>query len=185
MNRVSATGLVLVTLIATLLGACKPSEKSYREAYETAVSKRKAAESEYLDSTVQASLQQLGRPEVYAVGSDTLRCHADVVTVATGKELPGGSLRPFYVVAGSFKQVFNAKELLKRLQAHGHLTATVLLSRDRRYLTAVPCGATATGALDTLRSISWDTGLGLRAPYPWVLRATNSREKHENEQKVQ
>lgn len=168
-------GIVAVAVLA----GCKPSEKSYREAYETAMSGRRAAESEYLDSVTQTRMQVMGRPQVYPVGPDSLSCHADVATVARGEGLPEGELGPLYVIAGTFKQVFNAKELLKRTQASGFISGIVLTSRDRRYLVAIPAGTSPAAALDTLHRVQATPALGLRQPYPWVLRVTNSRLKME------
>lgn len=177
MKRQRVAFFAVTALAIGMLWGCKPSEKTYREAYETAVSGRQAAESEYLDSVTRSRMQQMGRPEVYPVGSDTLRCHADVMTIAKGDGLPTAQLGPLYVVAGAFKQVFNAKELLKRARDCGFPGAIVLQSRDRRYLTALPAGTSAASALDTLRKAEASDGLGLRAPYPWVLHVTNSSEK--------
>lgn len=174
-KRKSLTPWLAGIAALAMLAGCKPSEKTYREAYETAVSGRKAAESEYLDSATQARMQVMGRPQAFPVGPDMLLCHADVVSVAQGAGLPEAVLGPLYVITGAFKQVFNAKELLKRTQASGFTSGIVLTSRDRRYLVAIPAGTSPAAALDTLHHVQATPALGLRAPYPWVLRVTNSR----------
>lgn len=48
-------------LAAALFVGCKPSEKHYREAYETTIKARHAGEDEYLDSVARAGMQTGGR----------------------------------------------------------------------------------------------------------------------------
>lgn len=162
--------MLAVLLAITALGGCKPSEKSYREAYETAVSGRRDAEREYLDSTALARLNRVGRPQRYAVGSDTLEAMAEVVSLARGIEQPGATLSRFGVVTGSFRQIFNAKEMLARLQGLGYSRAAVVQTSEKRYLVTAEWEDSASTALEALRRVGKDTRLGLKTPYPWVIR---------------
>lgn len=166
-------------LIASMFG-CKPSEKNYREAYERTMSARRAAQTEYLDSMTLAKMQRTGRPARIPVrDSDTLEVSSGYAVIAKDVDQPDAKLCHFEIVTGSFRQVFNAKEMVTRLQRAGFEDAIVFntTDKDKHYLVAV-CGTdSAASALESFRKVSANDALGLRKPYPFVFQVMNSYRK--------
>lgn len=160
--------------VALLLGvaSCKPSEKSYREAYERTIDARRGAESEYLDSAALAAMQMQGRPQTLIVGADTL--HYRVVRVSPARDA-GSDAAPgrFCVVTGRFRQIFNAKEMRQRLIAAGYDGALIVRSAEPAYYVAAISVETPEEALSGLRKVADDARLGVKSPFPWVLTPAN------------
>lgn len=74
-----------LTLALAMFAGCKPSEKHYREVYETTVNARHAGEDEYLDSVARAAMQTGGRPVIAHIGDSVLQYRVEWIRPADGE----------------------------------------------------------------------------------------------------
>lgn len=162
--------------IAGLYG-CKPSEKHYREAYETTVKARHAGEDEYLDSLTKVSMKTGGRPAIMHVGDQTLEYRVEWIRPATDsknadklQQTTAGPAKPYCIMVGQFKQRFNANEMRQRLQNEGYTHAMVFRNSEPRYFVAADTVSSPEAALQMLDSVKKDSRLILKPPFPSVMQ---------------
>lgn len=161
--------VILLALMAAL-SACKPSEKNYRQAYERTLEGR--GEGDYLDSTIYNKFRAQGRPAFVTVGSDTLHYRIERIGYTKGEGATPATAARYQLVVGQFKQIFNAREMRKRMIEGGYKNAFIIQTGEPLYYVAAlsePNAADALKALDTLRT---RRDLGVREPFPWVLVPT-------------
>ncbi len=176
-----------ISLAASISTGCKPSEKHYREAYETTIKARHTGEDEYLDSVARAAMQTGGRPVVTHIGDSTLQYRIEWIRPAVDKTSasaaqpkttpthatpgrPSPSAKPYCIIVGQFKQRFNAREMCTRLQGYGYAHAMVFQSSEPRYFVAADTVSSPEAALRQLDSIKADKRLLLKAPFPTVIQ---------------
>lgn len=175
-----------LTLALAMFAGCKPSEKHYREVYETTVNARHAGEDEYLDSVARAAMQTGGRPVIAHIGDSVLQYRVEWIRPADGESgrpvkhntspavsTPGRntpSPKPYCIIVGQFKQRFNAREMCRRLQGYGYTDAMVFQSSEPRYFVAADTLSTPAEALHTLDSVKSDQRLQLKPPFPTVIQ---------------
>ncbi len=165
-------------LAAALFVGCKPSEKHYREAYETTIKARHAGEDEYLDSVARAGMQTGGRPAIIHVGDSTLQYRVEWIRPVsegntTTQAVSGATAKPqkpFCIVVGQFKQRFNAREMCRRLQSYGYADAMIFQSSEPRYFVAADTIGSPLRTLQMLDSVKSDTRLRLKTPFPAVIQ---------------
>lgn len=171
-----------VAIATAMIYGCKPSEKHYREAYETTIKARHAGEEEYLDSVARSSMLTGGHPASIHVGDTTLSYRVEWIRpVATTKAsspspsttTPGRiapSAKPYCIIVGQFKQRFNAREMCQRLRDYGYADAMLFQTTEPRYLVAADTLFSPEAALHKLDSVTHDTRLTLKPPFPTVIQ---------------
>lgn len=165
--------IIAVVAVAALLAACKPSESNYRKSYEAVLAKRQAdreADAE-LDSLV--AYRQLGSTDRFVnipVGADTLRARVLVVKPTADEAGVTPPMERFCVVAGMFRQLFNARALAGRLQSIGYADAFVVNTSAPDYYVVAATSSSAISALEDLRQVQHDERVPLQQGYPWVLQ---------------
>lgn len=162
---------ILVALLAGVLAftACKSNEANYRRAYERAIATR--SNEGTIDSLVAGTFYtESGRPRVYNLGNgDTLYTRVEYVTLTKDAGNPeGATLSRYNVVAGQFRQIFNAKSLKRRLEQLGY-PALVVHNQTPHYYVVASSSSMAIDALEDLRHVAADDSLRLLSPCPFVL----------------
>lgn len=171
LSRHIAGAAFAVALVA--FASCKPSQQAYTDAYRSTIAAREAAYS--ADSATYTRIHPRLSMRLEAVGADTVR----VAAAALGVTRDGGgipeSLKAYSVVAGDFRQVFNARQMRERLAAGAYPAAFVAQSGEPRYYVVTSSHATLDEAAAALRAMSQDTALRLRAPLPFILQRVPRR----------
>lgn len=158
-----------VLLAAVAAGGCKTSEANYRAAYERAVANRDSRTA--LDSTIYGSQRHSLDTRVLTLGDSTF----DVRTQRVSVTEDGGGLReylkPYNVVVGQFKQLFNAQSMRNRLAYSGYPRAFIVQTAEPYYyivLSSHDTDTEAAHAISELRAVS-DFPVVMRSPLPYIL----------------
>lgn len=124
--------IIAVILTALTFGGCKTTEKNYRQAYERAVN---AADSTRLDfdQTIYGRYRRQMKARPMVVAGDTLDIRYQ--QIALTKECGGlrENIRAYNLVAGEFKQLFNARSMCERLRTMGYPGAFVVNTAEPYY----------------------------------------------------
>ncbi len=170
----SKSRIIIALMLAMALVACKTNERNYREAYEKVMEKRQAEQAE-LDSLVgDHALFDNTNARYYVVGDDTLTVRREHVRQDSIPGRPMVRLQRFNVVVGKFRQLFNAKSLVSRVEPAGY-TALVAHNSVPEYYVLVGSCDTPEAALDSLRRVQADTTLHPLPPCPYVLQPAHLR----------
>lgn len=161
------TKIILFAMLTLIVvTGCKTTEANYRAAYETA---KERADAGGLDSTVYALMRREARPGMLKVGNDTLPLTTQYVksTAIDGEDKP---LDRYNIVVAQFKQLFNAKSMVRRLKGAGYADASIAETREPLYYVIASSHGDAASALRGLEAIKSQPPLPLRDPFPWVLQ---------------
>ena len=184
MNTGTKTIMQAAAATAILLSAataCKTTEANYRSAYEKVVAGRDSTDSMPLDSTIYGSMRRMhagNSREITTPGGYTTEVMSQFVKVTEGGGGIPEYLKPYCVVAGQFKQKFNAVSLRDRLVDLGFPSAFVVETPEPFYYIVSGSYAgeqEAAEALDALRKKA--PASVLRSPAPFILRAAVPRRK--------
>lgn len=159
--------LILTLTLVALLSACKPSEKHYRAAYEAAKAKEQATP---LEETIYANIRKEARHQNVVIGNDTLPMTTQYVSFTTEA---GGNVADFHrynIVVAQFKQVFNAKAMMKRAVEAGYQNAFVVQTREPLYFVVARSVTTPAEARAALDSVRTEQKIPMKEPAPWILR---------------
>ena len=115
--------LLIILIFAGIMISCRTSEANYRAAYDKAVAARDAEDGK---ETIYGGEQRRLNQNFIISGNDTIPVNVKMVSVETEKGAPVPTLHKFMVVAGQFKQKFNAMSLCKRLVEAGYADAAVV-----------------------------------------------------------
>lgn len=160
--------LTAAVIAITSVTACKPSEQHYRTAYESAVAKRDAGN---IDQTIYNRFREMARTNAIALGNgDTLAVQTEFIGYPENGGASRETTQRYNIVVGQFKQIFNAREMRKRLMTIGYENPFILQTREPIYYVVTATCPTATEALQQLRRVEADTAMCLRAPMPFVLQ---------------
>ncbi|MCM1518916.1 MAG: SPOR domain-containing protein [Pseudoflavonifractor sp.] len=156
---------IFCALVAALaVTGCKTNEKNYRAAYEMARQNERAG----IDSTIYEKIRREARPSTLDVDGRTL----PVLTVAV-RLTPGDDavkrLYPYCVAVAQFKQLFNARAMVKRLRDNGYV-AFLVENREPLYYVIAGGAYAPDEAISVFDRISSDGSVVLREPYPFILR---------------
>ncbi len=163
--KITAAALVILAL-ASLWG-CKPSEKNYRIAYETAMAAREDTDS---TETVYTRIRRQMKTGTAVVGGDTIAVNTQFVAVTPDGGGIKESLKRFCVAVGQFKQVFTAKNMRERLVDNGYPGAFVVQTREPYYFVIAGASPSLAEAAALLDRVSADTTFTLRPPLPFILQ---------------
>ncbi len=146
--------------------SCKPSQQAYADAYHSTIAAREAAYE--ADSAAYTRMHPQIPLRRVAVGTDTVSVATIRVAVTANAGGIRESLKPYSVVVGDFRQVFNARQMRERI-VDAHPAAFVVQSAAPRYYVIASSHATLPEAAAALQALSADTTLHLRAPLPFIL----------------
>lgn len=160
--------LLPLILAALALGACKTTEDNYKAAYEAAVAQQRDVAD--LDSTIYGRVRNQARMSVLKAGADSLPLRTEYVGYTDDGGATRENLKRYNVVAGQFKQVFNARQMRERLQAAGYPDAMIVHTREPLYYVITATVATPEEALREYNKVRSDKSLVLKSPLPFILR---------------
>lgn len=162
---------IAVTFVAILsVTSCKPSEENYRRAYERTISAASDSTRTEFGQTIYARYRQQTRNKVVISGEDTIQ--TVVVNVTFAKEGGGipEQMKQYCVVAGEFKQLFNAKSLCERLRDGGFPGAFLVQTPEPYYYVVALSVDNIPAAVAGMKSLHENTPVRLKAPAPYILQ---------------
>ncbi|MBR6640534.1 MAG: SPOR domain-containing protein [Muribaculaceae bacterium] len=157
--------LFIVSAIALVLfAACKTNEANYRAAYE--IAKQKSMDG--VDAETYEKMQRESMPTKEVAGGDTLRMMRASVNVAKYEGNDDVLLKRYNVVVAQFKQIFNAKAMMRRLKNQGY-DAIVLQNPEPLYYVVAGSLDNKGEAVELIKKLTNDESIVLREPYPCIL----------------
>lgn len=157
--------IVVMMLLLAAMVSCKTSEANYRAAYQKAVAARETADA---DEAYGPARQQPAAQAVIA-GSDTIPVVIERVSVVKNDGDAAPQALAYNVVAGRFKQRFNAFSLRDRLVAAGYKGAFVVKNAEPYYFIVAETFATAKEAQAALDCLKADAPVVMNPPLPYIL----------------
>lgn len=150
--------------VALTFSGCKTTEANYRAAYEVA-KKRQTQD----DGDEAALMQQASLPRQHTIDGVTLPVRYEAIGYPADGGATPANVKTFNVVVGQFKQIFNARQMRKRLMDNGYPESMIVSNREPVYYVIARTCATAAEAAEALRRVSDDPSLSLRSPLPYIL----------------
>lgn len=164
---------IVSALLVPALFSCRTSEENYRAAYEKTVEGRRRQAS--LDSTVYgANRRRMSDAVVRSEGHD-VAVRRQRVRLTDGCGAQADALRPFNVVVGQFKQLFNAKSLQQRLIDAGYTSAFVVETAEPYYFIIAGSFDSAAEATAAMEAFKAKAPIAMKDPLPFVLEAVGRR----------
>lgn len=161
--------LLTIAAVCVLAVGCKTSEENYRAAYDKAMEGRAGRDS--IENTIYGAARHGMDMRLARFGADSAEVKTQRVRVTDG----GGGLRewlrPYSVVAGQMKQLFNAQSLRERLADNGCPRAFVVETSEPYYYIITETYATEEEAVRAAAALRRRTDFPVRmkAPLPFVL----------------
>ena len=154
-------------MLLAVMASCKTTEKNYRAAYEKAL--EKTEETSVVDGTIYDKMRReaINSSMVDSQSGDTIPMITMTVSCVKGVSVPD-SVGRYSVAVAQFKQVFNAKSMMRRLRARGYTTATVVQTAEPLYYVLAATCATPAEAAEAYRRIVADKAVATKTPYPCV-----------------
>lgn len=109
--------LIAAGALLMLAGACKPTEKNYRQAYELAAQRKVESESE-IDAELTRRINADNRLPLMRVGSDSLSYRHEPLTSAPGEGEP--QLHRYNLAVALYAMPTNARSHTERLKSSGY-----------------------------------------------------------------
>lgn len=161
--------LLAIAALCALVAGCKTSEENYRAAYDKAIEGRAGRDS--IENTVYGAGRHGMDMRLARYGADSADIKTQRVRVTDG----GGGLRewlrPYSVVAGQMKQLFNAQSLRERLADNGYPRAFVVETSEPYYYIVVESCTTEEEAVRAAAGLRRraDFPVRMKSPLPFVL----------------
>lgn len=160
---------LLLCAAALLFAGCRTTEANYRAAYEKAV--ESSGDEMPLDQTIYGRNRTTDRTVVTAAG-DTVAVRTQIVRVTDDGGGIRESLHRYNVVAGQFKQIFNAKSFRNRVADNGYPGAFVVESAEPFYYIVVQSFDDVREAQKALEAAKKDKKVRYLDGCPFILDAT-------------
>jgi len=164
---------ILVILASVALSSCKTTEANYRAAYEKTMAARDSVDA--LDDTIYGKERRRGGTKTVETSAGNIEVNIRLVKVTDQGGGTSENLRRYNVVAGQFKQKFNAMSLRNRLADGGYPGAFVVETSEPYYYIIVGSYPTAEEAVKALEALKSSGEKSIRPPCPFILDATARR----------
>lgn len=166
--RLAKPALMAAMALACCLWACKPTEQSYRAAYEAAMAGRRAAADSIGDDGMQpmAGADAASQAEIGGVRVGVVRQYVAVTPDGGGIN---EYVKRYCVVAARFKQKFNALSMRERLVENGYPGAFVVHTGAPEYFVVAGSTSSAEQAAELVRRLEGDTACPPQRGCPQVL----------------
>lgn len=163
------TALLALVISASFSGffSCKTTEANYRKAYEKAIAGKE--DNVPLDSTVFGRYRRQTDQRLLVSKGDTVEVTAMRVVVTSGEGTPREYLRAYSVVAGEFKQIFNARSLRDRLRGLGYPRAFIVANAEPYYYIVTDSYDDLGQAREALEKLKKDSPVSMRKNLPFIL----------------
>lgn len=159
--------LFIILAALCLLASCKTSEANYRAAYDKAVAAR---EDEDTAETIYGGASRRLDQKYMISGNDTIPVSVKMVSLVTEKDATPAELHKFMIVAGQFKQKFNAQSLCKRLSDAGYHGAAVVQTAEPYYYVVAASYDDLKEADGALSDLKKKSPVAMKDPLPFILR---------------
>ena len=169
--RIYRHHLLLAAIIALSAASCKTTEENYRKAYEAATEQQREATG--LDSTIYGRIRNQAVTSRLAVGGDSLPVRREYIGYTDGEGASRENIRRYNVVVGQFKQVFNARQMRRRLIDAGYDNAMIVHTREPLYYVISASVSTPEEALAAWQRVTSDRSLVLKSLLPFILTPAN------------
>lgn len=159
--------IAISVLAAAVLGGCKTTEANYRGAYEKAVEAQ--AGQPDIDDTIYGNVRrQSNRHEVALADGKKIAVEAMRVRITENGGAVPENLKRYNVVAGQFKQLFNAQSLRKRL-SDNYAGAFIVETAEPYYYVVAESFADINDAASALARIKATAPVPMKEPLPFIL----------------
>lgn len=158
----------LIIFLSVIFTSCKTTEANYRKAYEAA----KEKQFDGGDSTVTENLKNNSLPKDLIIKGVTLPIRTEPLGMTKDGGATKETFKVYNVAVASFKQLFNAQSMRKRLTELGY-SSFLLHNRDLTYYVIAGSTQSPQEALDILNKIKQEKSIVTRTPFPYVLRAAH------------
>ena len=165
--------LAVVLLASVVMVSCKTTEANYRAAYEKTIAARDSSDS--IDDTVYGKVRRESSSRTVATPSGDVEVTTQLVRVTKDGGGTPENLRRYNIIAGQFKQKFNALSLRDRLADGNFPGAFVVETAEPYYYIVVESTADIDDAARKLELLKADLPQGVRPPCPFILDATARR----------
>lgn len=155
--------ILAVVCIMTCATSCKSSEANYRVAYEKA--KANMIERDGVDAETYARIVAEKKSNTAVVAGDSLRLITDRVNIVDDEP---ATMKPYGVVVGEYKQLFNARSFRDRLKKEG-LPAYVVMNGERMYFVVAHGFDTSVDAAVFLKDVRSKIKMKIPIEKPWIL----------------
>ncbi len=156
--------IAIITATAIFTG-CKTTEENYRAAYELATKKDNSG----IDSTIYSRIRREARPQKVVIDGDTIAMRSEYVKLTPGYR-EGIVFGPYNVVIAQFKQLFNAKSVMKRAIEAGYTNAFIVETREPLYYVVAVSVSTPAEARTQLEKIEVNPPVVQKDPCPFILK---------------
>ncbi len=153
--------ILVFACIMLLVTSCKSSESNYRMAYE----KAKAAMNDGVSAETTARIETEKKSNTAVIAGDSLRLITDRVNIVDDKS---AVMKPFGVVVGEYKQLFNARSFRDRLKKEGQ-PAYVVMNGERMYFVVAHGFDTSVEAAEFLKNVRAKVKMKIPIEKPWIL----------------
>lgn len=155
--------MVAAVLLSLTAVSCKTSEENYKAAYDIAARKQVGGVNRDVSSFIERE-KRLSEQKV--VAGDTVRMLTRRVRMIEGND---ADIDNYCVVAGDFKQVFNAKSLSGRINtAEGNTLSYVVMNPEKLYYVVYRGFDTKEDAASFLKNKD-NFKVKLPVEQPWIL----------------
>lgn len=166
--------ILLLTLFTSMVFAsCKTTEANYRAAYEKTIAARDSSES--IDDTIYGKERRQKKTNTVESAHGSVEVTTQMVKVTKNGGGTPENLRRYNVVAGQFKQQFNAISLRNRLADSGYPGAFVVETAEPYYYIVTGSYGSIDEASEALNKLKAASPQGVREPCPFILDATARR----------
>lgn len=160
MKKIFAIAIMIVSL-----AACKTTEENYRAAYEKTIAARDEADRE----TIYGAQRRDIHHQAVISGADTIPVVIENVSPVSADKEPVPAVLAYNVVAGRFKQQFNAFSLRDRLFEAGYKDAMVVKTAEPYYYIVTSTFASPKDAKAALEKLKAAAPVAMSDPLPFIL----------------
>lgn len=157
----------LLTAVATLaaisFNSCKTSEANYKAAYDITANKVKSRND--VDSTTYNKILAEKKEATAVVAGDSVRLITLRVNIVDDKP---SDMKPYGVVVGEYKQVFNARSFRDRLK-NENKPAYLVMDGSRMYYVIVHGFDTSAEASQYMKRLDKEVKMKIPIEHPWIL----------------
>lgn len=154
-------------IAVTLFASCKTTEANYRAAYEKTMSGRQSDEDN--ETIYGGRSRKLAQNSVVHDG-DTVAVSLMPVSLVTEDGMPDVSPKTYMVVAGQFKQRFNAMSLRNRLADAGYGNAFVVVTSEPYYYIVADSFDNIGEAAAAVQDLKQKSPVAMKEPLPFILQ---------------
>ncbi len=160
---------ILTMGIMTCITSCKSNEQNYRAVYDRVIEHQR--ETDGADEDTYSRIEAERTANTTIIMGDSVRMVTNHVSIVDGTY---SDLKPYSVVVGEYKQLFNARSFRDRLKKNGHGSYVVKDSESTYYVIAEGF-ETSIEAAEYLNDI--DNRINIKIPIakPWILSLPKSQ----------